>query len=224
MSNTTYIPRTDINTPTPMDREGLSNNFYYAWNTFYNSGWGAPPHVGNCTWYAWGRFWEISGATSSTEKRPTLNTGNAEDWYPYTADGYERGSTPRLGAILCMRDGAYSGWGHVAIVEEIEEDGSIWTSESGLESQSTGLGGFYFRYVKRRASDYVYDPDDQYIFQGFIYNPYAGDTPGTKIKPWLLGSALRRRKKDDIGKSRFTVAVRDKKLIRFKEEPLITSC
>lgn len=214
-----YIKRDSTTSPTNM----IGNPFYYNWNVFQPE-WAPPVHVGNCTWYAWGRFWEISGATSSTEKRPTLNTGNAEDWYPYTADGYERGNTPRLGAILCMKDGAYSGWGHVAVVEEIEEDGSIWTSESGLESQSTGLGGFYFRYVKRRASDYVYDPDDQYIFQGFIYNPYAGDTPGAKIKPWLLGGALRRKKRNVIGKSRFTLAVRNRELIQFKEASLIASC
>lgn len=210
-----YIPRTDINTPTPMDKEGRSNNYYYAWNTYYNANWGAPPHVGNCTWYAWGRFWEISGATSSSEKRPTLNTGNAEDWYPDTSDGYERGNTPKLGAVLCMRDGAYSGWGHVAIVEEIEADGSIWTSESGLESQETGLGGFYFRYVKRRPPDYVYDPDDQYIFQGFIYNPYAeGGGGGGKLKPWIAGAILKRRKENDNAKSRFTLALRNRELIQ----------
>ena len=208
-----YIPRTDINTPTPMDPIGESNNYYYSWNAFYPS-WSAPPHVGNCTWYCWGRFMENSGSTSATDKRPRLSTSNAEDWWGYTADGYERGQTPRLGAVLCMRDGAYSGWGHVATVEKIEADGSIWTSESGLENQSTGLGGFFFRYVKRRPPDYVYDPDDQYVFQGFIYNPYAEDQGGGIFKPWLAGNILKRRKDNDNAKSRLTFALRNRELIQ----------
>ena len=197
-----YVKRDSTTSPSNM----IGNPFYYNWNVFQPE-WAPPVQIGNCTWYAWGRFWEISGATSSTEKRPTLSTSNAEDWWGYTRDGYERGQIPKLGAVLCFRDGAYSGWGHVAIVEEIEGDGSIWTSESALN-------GYYFQYRKRRPPDYAYDPDDQYIFQGFIYNPYAGDTPGTKIKPWLLSALIRRKRRNDIGKSRLTYAVWNRKSLQ----------
>jgi surface antigen len=78
----------------------------------------------NCTAYAWGRFYEIIGS------RPTLSTSNAEDWWGYTADGYERGQTPKLGAVICWSKGQVGAWhddgaGHVAIVEQINPDGSI---------------------------------------------------------------------------------------------------
>lgn len=192
-----YIKRDSTTNPTPMQ----GNNFYYAWNVFQPE-WAPPVQVGNCTWFAWGRFWEISGATSSSEKRPRLSTSNAEDWYPYTQDGYERGQTPKLGAVLCFRDGAYSGWGHVAIVEEILSDGSIWTSESALD-------GYYFDYRHRYPPNYAANSYDNYVFQGFIYNPYAGDTPsGGKLPIWMM-----RRKKNDIGKSKFGNSLRNRKYI-----------
>lgn len=195
-----YIPRTSINFPTPM----ANNNFYYAWNVFQPS-WAPPVQVGNCTWFAWGRFWEISGATSSTEKRPTLCTLDANYWWNYN-DGYQRSRTPKLGSVLCLYGGNYSGWGHVAIVEEILPDGSIYTSESGLNA-------YYFDYRLRRPPDYAFSPYDGYEFKGFIINPYADDKPKESFKPWLAGNIIKRRKKDDNAKSRFTLAVRNTQFI-----------
>lgn len=132
-----------------------NNRFYYADNPFHASGYGLP----NCTCYAWGRFYEISG------ERPTLGLGNAEDWYAYP-DGYERGTTPRLGAVLCWRKGQAGnnadGAGHVEIVEQINSDGTIITSGSAYN-------GYLFRRKTRNPSA-NWDGGD-YIFQGFIYNP-----------------------------------------------------
>ena len=51
-----------------------------------------------------------------------------------TNDGYKRGSTPKLGAIACWSLGVVGigndGAGHVAVVEQINSDGSIIVSES----------------------------------------------------------------------------------------------
>ena len=86
-----------------------SNSYYYANNPFYQSGYGLP----NCTCYAWGRFYELSGT------RPALSLGDAENWFGYS-DGYARGQIPKLGAVICWRRGAVGddsdGAGHVAIV------------------------------------------------------------------------------------------------------------
>lgn len=118
---------------------------------------------GNCTAYAWGRFHEIMGQTSD-KSGCWLPTYNAEDWYKYVK-GYQKGSTPKLGAVLCLKDGPYSGLGHVAIVEEISADGkTIKTSESGWHA-------YLFKYKTRTAP--YWNPDG-YIFQGFIYNPNGG--------------------------------------------------
>lgn len=123
-------------------------------------------YTGQCTGYAWGRFMEILGST------PTLSTGNAGDWYGYTGDGYERGQEPRLGAVACWaKPGDY---GHVAIVEQINSDGSIKTGNSGWGWVSPRgpvelVGGSSPGWINWSG----------YQFQGFIYNP---GTVGLKDK------------------------------------------
>lgn len=133
-----------------------SNKYYYASNPFYQSGYGMP----NCTCYAWGRFYEVLGS------RPALSLGDAEDWYNH-ADGYERGQTPKLGAIICWSRGTVGddsdGAGHVAIVEQILDNGNIVTSNSAWNSTN-----FYLQTLTP-ASNYHWN--DAYTFQGFIYNP-----------------------------------------------------
>ena len=117
----------------------------------------------NCVGYAWGRFMEIMGST------PKLSRGNAEDWWNYK-DGYKRGQTPKLGAVICYRKGkvgtSSDGAGHVAIVEKINSDGSIVISESGYKS-------FRFR-TMTLPKGYKYFSG--YTFQGFIYNPAVKDS------------------------------------------------
>lgn len=133
-----------------------SNSYYYADNDFYKYGYGLP----NCTCYAWGRFYELSGI------RPALSLGDAEEWYSYS-DGYSRGQTPKLGAVACWRSGTVGndsdGSGHVAIVEQINADGSILTSNSAY-------GGSLF-YTETLTKESGYTWSSNYIFQGFIYNP-----------------------------------------------------
>ena len=134
-----------------------ANAYYYADNPFYQSGYGLP----NCTCYAFGRFWEITGGAM-----PSLSWGNAEDWYSYS-DGYSRGTTPKLGAVICWRKGVAGdnsdGAGHVEIVEQINSDGTIVTTGSAYD-------GFLFR-TKTRSNDGNWSGGDAYTFQGFIYNP-----------------------------------------------------
>lgn len=132
---------------------GYSSKYWYSLNPFYHAGYGLP----NCTCYAWGRFYEILG------RKPVLSLGNAEDWYGKN-DGYSRGSTPRLGAVICWRKGRAGyggdGAGHVAVVEKIYSDGSILISQSGWRSSR-----FWTSVVKKGYHR------SGYVFQGFIYNP-----------------------------------------------------
>jgi surface antigen len=111
----------------------------------------------NCTGYAWGRFMECQTNVHNCN----LSRMNAELWYPHTSDGYERGQTPKLGAVICWHS-TRSG-GHVAIVEEIKDNGDIITSNSAY-------GGNYF-YMKTLSPNNNYYMGSAYTFQGFIYNP-----------------------------------------------------
>ena len=120
----------------------------------------------NCTAYAWGRFFEITGT------RPTLSTRDAERWYLNDSDGYNRGLTPKVGAVICWRKGSAvddsDGSGHVGIVEAVNDDGSIVTTESAW-------GGYYWREKTRTNSDGRWGAGDAYTFQGFIYSPIDFD-------------------------------------------------
>ncbi len=112
----------------------------------------------NCVGYAWGRWREILG------KKPNLSRANAENWWAYTSDGYKRGQTPKLGAVVCWRKGKAGveadGAGHVGIVEKI-------TADSVVVSMSAYGGTRWFTRTFKKGS-YSYNC---YVFQGFIYLP-----------------------------------------------------
>ena len=94
------------------------NKYYYKDNIFYNSGYGLP----NCTCYAWGRWYELLGS------KPKLCINNASDWY-YYPDGYLRVDVPSKGDIACFINDT-NGIGHVAVVEDVDLNGTILTSNS----------------------------------------------------------------------------------------------
>lgn len=101
-----------------------------------------------------------------------------------------------MGAVLCLADGPYSGDGHVAIVEQINGDGSIVTSNSAY-------GGAYFYTETLQPPFYL--PVAGYVFQGFIYNPFAAAgggpapyPPGWWWKPWMYKKWLWKREQELI--------------------------
>ena len=141
----------------------------------------------NCVGYAWGRYCEEQNIHNCN-----LSRGNAENWYGHTSDGYDRGSTPKLGAVICWHS-TRSG-GHVAIVEKINGDGSILTSNSAYSGS---------RFYMRTLYPPNYNMGSAYTFQGFIYPDtdfIDPDTPipvvivpKTKKFPWYLYSRKLRK-------------------------------
>lgn len=150
----TYKPR--LKAPTTTDK-----NYLHYTNGGYNycieivNGSCLP----NCVGYAWGRWRELLGEMHN------LSRGNAEVWWGNTNDGYKRGQTPKLGAVMCWSKGSTAtgsdGCGHVAIVEEIKSNGEVVTSESAY-------GGTRFYSNTRKPPYYL---GSGYTFQGFIYLP-----------------------------------------------------
>ena len=178
-----YSPRTS--------QPSKSSKYYSSsGNPFERSGYGMWSNGGNCTAYAWGRFHEILGSTSDSPGCH-LGTGNAEDWWSQTS-GYKKSQTPALGAVLCLKNGPYSGYGHVAIVEKISSDGkTIWTSESGYRA-------YVFKYRERKAPNWN---SEGYGFQGFIYNPKGGTaTSSSKTLSSRVSVIYRQHCKDWISK------------------------
>ena len=146
-----YVPRTT--------NPGTGGKFYGYDNPF-------PAQGINCTWYAWGRAYEILG------HRPNLSQSHAGDWWQYNinTNAYPRGYEPKVGAIACWRSGTY---GHVAVIEKIE-NGVIYTSSSSYGFVDPPVawknGAYPFRYgVMENIKG----------FQGYIYiyNPPAPPKP-----------------------------------------------
>lgn len=117
-------------------------------NVYSQTGYGMP----NCVAYVFGRVYEITG------ERPLIDKGNAGDWWFINKrnDYYDYGSEPKLGAVACWSN-------HVAVVEEIADDGAITVSESHW-------GGNYFN------TAVYYDMYSHYgqTFYGYIYT-YKSD-------------------------------------------------
>lgn len=127
------------------------NPYYYSSkNIYYSAGYGMP----NCTAYAFGRAYEITGS------EPILSHGNAQDWYGYNMNGgyYNYGSTPKVGAIACW---SYDGGGHVAVVENIEGD-TVTYSNSAWSGTN-----FYLTYGS--ISNPGSGGNSWWNFQGYIY-------------------------------------------------------
>lgn len=136
--------------------------------------------IPNCVGYAYGRFMEEQEITSCN-----LSRANADQWFLYTADGYNRGQLPKLGSVICFQK--RGGSGHVAIVEEIKANGDIVISNSAYNGTR-----FYLKTLTQR-SHYKYG--SLYTLQGFIYpnvefEPYVPPIRDiTKRKfPWVLYS------------------------------------
>lgn len=141
--------------------------------------------LANCVGYAAGRFNEIIGAGRFVY----LNyPPNAEDFYAAAAaQGLQVGQEPKLGAIIVWAKGktatAADGAGHVAVVEQINEDGSITTSESGYGSANP------FWTSARVKGNGNWSAGSAYRFLGFIYQPE--EVPQTLIKKGDSGEAVR---------------------------------
>lgn len=159
-----------------------SKYWYSQLNPYFATGYGLP----NCTCYAFGRFWEINNQYGYDNEIPRLPNANAEDWWNQTYN-YEKGDQPKLGSIICFRNPSGLGAGHVAIVEEIHNDGEIVTSNSAWQST------YFYLSTLRPEEDgkyHIQGSQYPYVSQGFIYNPHVeGDEPVQKIErgfPWVL--------------------------------------
>lgn len=126
--------------------------------------------LANCVGYASGRFNEIINEARETSGCTYKYLNCNAEWFIERAQqaGLQIGSTPRVGAIMCWQkgtvDGGGDGAGHVAIVERVYSNSSIYTSESGYGSTA-------FWNQNRSNSNGRWGIGSGYSFRGFIYLP-----------------------------------------------------
>lgn len=119
----------------------------------------------NCVGYAGSRFNELIGKNREAYKLVC----NAENFIEAAKNqGLKISSKPVQGGIMVWQRGATlsggDGAGHVAVVEEVYEDGSILTSESGWNAWA-------FKTVRRDNSNGRWGQSSAYKFRGCIVNP-----------------------------------------------------
>lgn len=147
------------------------NVYYYngAYNPFaYNQNL-----IGECTWYVWGRAYEILG------HRPNISRGHAKDFYTYNLNSgaYPYGNEPKLGAIACFAPNNHAYWtGHVAIVEAVGGDGSVILSEYNFVSRHAFSANRYLNPTEARTwvQGYIYLRPDDPVIPDHIPGPVGG--------------------------------------------------
>ena len=153
--------------------------------------------LSNCVGYAYGRFHEIAGdKTMSLLKAP-----NAELFIDYKNPKLKVGKEPELGACIVWQAGPTKsntdGAGHVAIVEQINSDDSIITSESGYGCKNPfwttkrykGADGNWGMNSNYKFLGFIYQPEKQEIKTGIIntiVNKIAGDKDTKSFNPYLV--------------------------------------
>jgi len=142
--------------------------------------------LANCVGYTSGRFNEIINIARDTSgcTYKTLNCNAVGFKERAEAAGLQTGSTPRRGAIMCW--GKNGGAGHVAIVERVDSNNQVYTSESGYGSTA-------FWNQTRTNSNGRWGLGSSYYFRCFIYlpsdvqNTIDGSTPAPTPTPGAVG-------------------------------------
>ena len=139
--------------------------------------------LSNCVGYACGRFNEIYSKVANYNgmKFPSLNC-NAENFIERAQNTYglKISNVPVVGGIMVWQKGntlsGKDGAGHVAIVEKIIDENTIYTSESSYS-------GTAFFNATRSNKNGRWGMGAGYKFRGCIINPAIGDVHYEKVDP-----------------------------------------
>ena len=160
-----YPPRATCST-SPTSSPDFSTRFYREDNIFWQAGFAPKPHgdargmwnknaKGNCTWYAHGRMRQLGYNSALLNKM----SGDAGKWASQASSArIEVSTTPRVGAIAQhTRDG----FGHVAVVERVNNNGTVTISESSYSHTPGSSADYLYKTRDVKSSDfssYIYVP------------------------------------------------------------------
>ncbi len=125
--NTNIAPQQVANTPTNSGSStSTSSSGGSGSGTVSNADFNDPFTAGQCTYWADYRYHQLTGYAVTW-------TGNADVWAINAAStpGWVVSSTPHVPSIIVLQPGTqYAGpYGHVGVVERINSDGSVYTSD-----------------------------------------------------------------------------------------------
>ena len=144
----------------------------------------------NCTGFVIGRMLELYG--DDAYSLPWQE--NAGQYYLKLVESsiWKRSSKPSLGCVICWSRAGQAG--HVAVVEKINPDNSIVTSESAYMST---------RFYTQTLKPPYYTWSSAYVLQGFIYNTKGPSASSSKIEDFIKTA------KDLVGKKASSLGLKD---------------
>lgn len=156
--------------------------------------------LANCVGYASGRYNElIQLARDFNECRYTNLRCNASGFIERALEAsLEVGNTPKVGSIMCW-GGGVEGCGHVAVVERVDSNNQVYTSESDY-------GGTAFYNALRSNDNGRWGLASIFYFRGFIYQP-------EDVQKWIDGEEMTQPVERDEYKDQLEVKV-DKLRVR----------
>lgn len=104
-----------------------------------------PFSVGQCTWFAWSRFFQIYGFDSGARGNGKTNAAEIVNAHP---DQFVLSSTPTAGAVFSMeKNTLFPQFGHVGIVEAYDGE-YLWLSEGNFYIDDENGGYIWIHKVK----------------------------------------------------------------------------
>ena len=160
----TYLYKPYTSVPSTSDKNFINiNKGGYAHCIKRNSAGYTLP---NCVAMAHGMWLKVitdaKGLDEAKRVESLMCRNNAEVYWSYN-DGFQRGQTPKLNAIMVWQ-GKGDLAGHVMVVTEIKDNGDVIATGSNYSGSKF--------YTKRYYKANGYDFSSSYKFSGFIYCPY----------------------------------------------------
>ncbi len=153
----------------PLSTDKHDAFYWYSVNNLsYASGF-----FGECTWYAYGRANEILDEAGSTLN--WLSAPDAKEWLSANSNrpdpfSYSTNVTePKVGAIIVWGS---SQWGHVAVVEAVNDDGTIDYSEGNISALKGPNNPGGYRYVSHASYIGTKTGTISHIWKGYNFLGY----------------------------------------------------
>lgn len=139
-------------------------------------------NLGQCVWYARYRAREIVRNSDMPDDVKayisnylvTTARGNGEAWYRIFNDNFEKSTDitqPRPGAIVSWSGGGgkYAGCGHVAIIESVNNDGTVTVSEGWNSTGAHSWSAVSYQVRKYTIEQLRNYGGGGYQFNGYVY-------------------------------------------------------
>lgn len=147
-----------------------------------------PFQAGQCTWFAWSRFYQVYGFDSGARGNGKTNAAEIVKAHP---DKFQLSSTPAAGAVFSMeKNTVMPEYGHVGFVEAFDGE-YLWISEGNVSFSDTDTGNIWIHKVKwsefqKQYPDVVFAVPEKELWDDsdVIYQKIM-DVSNHTIQSWL---------------------------------------